>query len=75
MLWVPPGFAHGFLVLSDSVDFLYQVHRLLGAEDERAIRWDDPDLGISWPLPAGVQPLLSAKDAAAARFRDAEYYP
>lgn len=75
MLWVPPGFAHGFLVLSEYVDFLYRVTDFWAPTHERAILWDDPDLKIPWPLPDGVQPLLSAKDAAAARFRDAEYFP
>ena len=75
MLWVPPGFAHGYLVLSDSADFLYKVTDFWAPEHERAIRWDDPALGIRWPLPAGLQPTLSAKDAAALRFEDAEVYP
>lgn len=74
MLWVPPGFAHGFLVLSESADFLYQVTDFWAPAYERAIQWNDPDLGIDWPLPAGVEPLLSAKDAAAVRFLEAEYF-
>jgi dTDP-4-dehydrorhamnose 3,5-epimerase len=75
MLWVPPGFAHGYLVLSDAADFLYKVTDFWAPEHERAIRWDDPALGIRWPLPAGVQPTLSAKDAAACAFEAAEVYP
>ncbi len=75
MLWVPPGFAHGFLVLSEIADFLYRRTDFWAPAHERAIQWNDPDLNVEWPLPAGVQPTLSAKDAAAPRFRDAEYFP
>jgi dTDP-4-dehydrorhamnose 3,5-epimerase len=75
MLWVPPGFAHGVLVLSDSADFHYCCTDFWSAPHERAIHWKDPDLNISWPLPSGVSPVLSAKDAAADRLRDAEYFP
>lgn len=74
MLWIPPGFAHGFLVLSEFADFLYRVTDIWAPTHERAILWSDPDLGINWPLPPGVEPLLSAKDAAAVRFREAEYF-
>ncbi|HKT73134.1 MAG TPA: dTDP-4-dehydrorhamnose 3,5-epimerase [Steroidobacteraceae bacterium] len=75
MLWVPPGLAHGFLVLSDSADFLYRCTDFYAPPHERAIRWDDPDLGVKWPLPTGAQPLLSPKDAVARGFRDAECFP
>jgi dTDP-4-dehydrorhamnose 3,5-epimerase len=75
MLWVPPGFGHGFMVLSDSVHFLYKCTEFYHPQDERAIRWDDAKLGINWPLPPGMQPLISTRDAAAHAFRDAEYYP
>ena len=75
MLWVPPGFAHGFLVLSESADFLYRCTDFWAPPHERAIAWNDPDLNIEWPLPAGAQPILSAKDAVARSFRDAEYFP
>jgi dTDP-4-dehydrorhamnose 3,5-epimerase len=75
MLWVPPGFAHGFLVLSESADFLYRCTDFYAPPQERAIQWNDPDLKVGWPLPAGITPVLSAKDAVAARFRDAEYFP
>ena len=62
MLWVPPGFAHGFLVLSESADFLYKCTDFYAPQHERAIRWNDPDIGIDWPLPAGVAaPALGAR--------------
>jgi dTDP-4-dehydrorhamnose 3,5-epimerase len=62
--WVPAGFAHGFLVLSDTADFLYKTTDYYSAEDERCIAWNDPDLAIQWPLAAldGLGPLLSVKD-------------
>lgn len=69
-LWIPEGFAHGFLVLSDQAEFLYKTTDYWHREHERAIRWDDPDLAIAWPL-AGAAPAVSAKDAAAPRLRDA----
>jgi dTDP-4-dehydrorhamnose 3,5-epimerase len=74
MLWVPPGFAHGYFVLSDAADFLYKVTDSWAPQHERAIRWDDPDIGVKWPLPAGVEPVLSQKDRAAPCLRDAEVY-
>ncbi|MEL7449494.1 MAG: dTDP-4-dehydrorhamnose 3,5-epimerase [Pseudomonadota bacterium] len=74
-LWVPPGFAHGFLTLSDTVDFLYKCTDYYAPEHERSILWNDPDLGIDWPLPPSVTPLLSDKDANATPFAEAEYYP
>jgi dTDP-4-dehydrorhamnose 3,5-epimerase len=73
-LWVPPGFGHGFLVLSDTAEFVYKCTDYYAPEFERTIRWDDPDIGIEWPLPAGEQPVLSAKDAAAPFLKDAETY-
>jgi dTDP-4-dehydrorhamnose 3,5-epimerase len=73
LFWVPPGFAHGFLVLSELADFLYLATEFYAPEHERAIAWDDPDLNITWPLPA--PPLLSDKDRRAVRFREAEVYP
>jgi dTDP-4-dehydrorhamnose 3,5-epimerase len=75
MLWVPPGFAHGFLVLSDTADFHYKCTDFYAPECERTIRWDDADLGIEWPLPPGTAPLLSAKDSNGCAFRDADYFP
>lgn len=74
-LWIPPGFAHGFYTLSDSADLLYKCTAYYAASDDRALRWDDPDLAISWPLLDSCPPTLSAKDAAAPRLRDAPTYP
>jgi dTDP-4-dehydrorhamnose 3,5-epimerase len=74
MLWVPAGFAHGFVVLSESADFLYRCTDFYAPQYERAIIWNDPDLNVQWPLPPGAEPVLSAKDAAASRFRDAEVF-
>jgi dTDP-4-dehydrorhamnose 3,5-epimerase len=75
MLWVPPGFAHGFVVLSDTADFLYRCTDFYAPEYERTIRWDDAKLDVRWPLPPDAKPLLSANDAAAPGFADAEYFP
>ncbi len=75
MLWVPPGFAHGFLVLSDEAEFVYKCTDFYAPEFERTIRWDDPDIDIDWPLSSGLEPRLSDKDASAQWFRDAETYP
>ena len=66
MLWVPPGFAHGFLVLSESADFLYKTTDYYAPAHERCIRWDDPTLAIEWPR--ANPPLVSAKDEAGASF-------
>lgn len=68
-LWVPPGLAHGFLVLSGTADFLYKTTEFYSPSHEGAVRWDDPDLAIAWP-DVGAAPTLSAKDAAAGRLRD-----
>jgi dTDP-4-dehydrorhamnose 3,5-epimerase len=74
-LWIPPGFAHAFLVLSNSADFVYKCTDYYAPENERCIRWDDPDLKIDWPLDVGVRPLVSHKDAAGLPLREAECYP
>lgn len=66
--WVPPGFAHGFLVLSDLADFEYKCTAYYDPGDEGAIRWDDPELGVQWP--SGLDIRLSEKDAAAPGFRE-----
>lgn len=65
MLWIPPGFAHGFLCLSSEVDFVYKCTDFYAPQHERTIRWNDPAIGIRWPIPAGVEPLLAARDAEA----------
>ncbi|HAN27253.1 MAG TPA: dTDP-4-dehydrorhamnose 3,5-epimerase [Haliea salexigens] len=64
MLWVPPGFAHGFYVLSEFADFQYKCSDYYHPASEVSLAWDDPTLGIEWPVPAGDSPKLSAKDAA-----------
>lgn len=74
MLWIPPGFAHGFYVLSEQADFFYKCTDYYAPEHERSIRWDDPDLGIAWPLEQGGPPVLAAKDAAAGTFRAAQLF-
>jgi dTDP-4-dehydrorhamnose 3,5-epimerase len=71
-MWIPPGFAHGFYVLSEVAEFVYRCTDYYAPEHERALRWDDPDLAIDWPV-AGP-PVLSARDAAAPLLRDAEVY-
>lgn len=73
MLWVPPGFAHGFVVTSDHADFMYKVTRFYNPADERSIRWDDPSIGIAWP-DIGMAPTLSGKDAIAPPLADAEVF-
>ena len=74
--WVPPGFAHGFVVLSDSADFLYKTTEYYAPQHERCVAWNDPSLGITWPLAqAGLsEPLLSAKDKAGASLGQAEVF-
>jgi dTDP-4-dehydrorhamnose 3,5-epimerase len=74
MMWIPPGFAHGFLVLSEAADFLYKTTAYYHPEHDRSLRWDDPALGIDWPLD-GIEPIVSAKDAAAPLLVQAEVYP
>ncbi len=71
-LWLPPGFAHGFVVLSESAEFLYKTTDFYAPEHERCIAWDDPDIGIRWPIDGA--PLLSAKDQAGTRFKLAEVF-
>ncbi|MFP4894746.1 dTDP-4-dehydrorhamnose 3,5-epimerase [Paraburkholderia sp. EG304] len=71
-LWVPPGFAHGFVVLSESAQFLYKTTDYWFPEHERSIAWNDPAIGIEWPI--DFEPLLAAKDAAGKRLADAEVY-
>ncbi len=71
-LWVPEGFAHGFLVLSESAEFLYKTTDYYAPQYEQCIRWNDPDLAIAWPT---AEPLLSAKDLAGIPFRETPGFP
>jgi dTDP-4-dehydrorhamnose 3,5-epimerase len=73
MLWVPAGFAHGFLVVSDVAEVLYKTTDYYAPQHERSILWDDPDLAISWPLTE--QPILSVKDKAGQPLQLADVYP
>jgi len=74
MLWVPPGFAHGFYVMSDWAEFTYKVTDFYAPEWERTIMWNDPQLAITWPLVDGQPPTLSAKDAQGKPFAEAELF-
>ena len=69
-MWIPPGFAHGFVVLSDSADFLYKTTEYYAPQHERCIAWNDPAIGITWP--SGLQPKLSAKDQVGKSLAEAE---
>jgi dTDP-4-dehydrorhamnose 3,5-epimerase len=71
-LWIPPGFAHGFVVLSDEAHVAYKVTAPYAKDDERSIAWNDPELAIAWPLDGIGSPVLSARDQAAPRLRDSE---
>ncbi len=72
-LWIPPGFAHGFLVLSESADFLYKTTDYYAPEHERSVAWNDPAIGIDWPR--DIEPTLSAKDRAGVPLQHAEVFP
>ena len=79
MLWVPPGFAHGFLALEDNTDFLYKCTDFYASEHERTLLWSDPELAIDWPLlpnseGGSTSPLVTAKDAAGLPLNEAEHY-
>ncbi|KVR40526.1 dTDP-4-dehydrorhamnose 3,5-epimerase, partial [Burkholderia multivorans] len=71
-VWVPPGFAHGFVVLSEAAQFVYKTTDYWYPEHERSIVWNDPDIGIEWPI--DFEPLLAAKDAAGKRLAEAECF-
>ena len=73
-LWIPPGFGHAFLVLSEQADFLYKTTEYWIPEHDRSLRWNDPTVGVAWPLEGGA-PALSAKDAQAPLLADAQTYP
>ena len=74
MMWVPPGFAHGFYVNSDSAEFVYKCTDYYAPEHERSVRWNDPDLKIDWQLVDNKAPMLSEKDADAPSFVNAETF-
>jgi dTDP-4-dehydrorhamnose 3,5-epimerase len=69
-LWIPQGFAHGFYVVSESADVMYKCTEFYSPENERTLQWNDPDVGIRWPLSEGQLPLLSAKDAKGLTLRE-----
>lgn len=73
-LWVPPGFAHGFVVTSASAEFLYKTTDYWFPEHERSLLWNDPTVGVAWPLAEGQVPLLAAKDQAGKRLEEAEVF-
>lgn len=74
LIWVPPGFAHGFYVLSEQAEFVYKCTDYYCREDERVIRFDDPAIGIAWPLLPGVETVLSDKDLDGVSLTDADLY-
>ena len=74
MLWVPPGFAHGFYVMSESAEFVYKCTDYYAPEHERSVLWNDKDLAIDWNLIDGNAPILSSKDTEAPSFKDAEKF-
>jgi dTDP-4-dehydrorhamnose 3,5-epimerase len=75
-LWIPEGFAHGFVALEDDTHFLYKTTDVYAKAAERSLRWDDPALGITWPLPPGVAtPRVAPKDAAAPTLAEADLPP
>ena len=73
-LWVPPGFAHGFYALTESADFLYKCTDYYHPESELTLAWDDPTVGVVWPIPQGGEPRLSDKDRAGVRWQDCPLY-
>ena len=74
ILWIPPGFAHGFMVMSEFAEFEYRLTDYYAPEEERTIIWNDPDIGIEWPDTAGADTVLSRKDRAGLVLREAETY-
>ena len=75
MLWIPPGFAHGFYVTSETADLLYKCTDFYSPAEERTLCWDDPEVAIDWPLVTGEAPIVSPKDAAGSSLQAAETYP
>lgn len=74
LLWVPPGFAHGFYVMSESADFQYKCTEYWAPEHERSLLWNDPEIGVEWPLVDGAAPQLAPKDAEGTTLESAETF-
>ncbi|MBC8440460.1 MAG: dTDP-4-dehydrorhamnose 3,5-epimerase [Deltaproteobacteria bacterium] len=74
ILWIPPGFAHGFYVLSTEAEFIYKCTDYYAPEHERCIKWDDPAIGITWPIISGTLPVLSPKDESSMSFVNVEVF-
>ena len=74
LLWIPPGFAHGFYVTSDYADFVYKCTDYYHPQSERSLLWNDPQIGVDWPIPPGSEPLLSPKDRAGLPLASAESF-
>jgi dTDP-4-dehydrorhamnose 3,5-epimerase len=75
MMWIPPGFAHGFLALSEGVEFLYKCTDFYDPASERTLFWNDPTVSVEWPIPRGIDPVISPKDQAGVPLSAAECYP
>jgi dTDP-4-dehydrorhamnose 3,5-epimerase len=75
ILWVPPGLAHGILITSETADFVYKCTDIYSPQHERSLMWNDPTVGIEWPLPPGEAPKMSAKDLEGKSFADIEKFP
>ena len=73
-MWVPPGFAHGFYVVSDEAEFVYKCSEYFSPEDDRTLLWNDPDIGIEWPVEDFDNVILSAKDKAGTPLKKADVY-
>jgi dTDP-4-dehydrorhamnose 3,5-epimerase len=74
MMWIPVGFAHGFLSLADETQLVYKCTDFYASQYERTIMWNDPDLAISWPIPTGEAPIISAKDRAGSSLKEADLF-
>jgi len=74
LLWIPPGFGHGFFTLSNRADVVYKATDFYDPEGDRSVRWNDPELAIDWPIPENVTPIVSHKDSTAPLLKDAEIF-
>jgi dTDP-4-dehydrorhamnose 3,5-epimerase len=74
MMWIPPGFAHGFLAMSEQTEFVYKCTDFYDPASERTLRWDDPDVAIDWPISQQLQPILSDKDRNGKSLKEAECF-